>query len=350
MWLALAAGANPRGRVSSDAFSGDAPEVSESKHKVLVVEDELHLREVLRMQLEADGFDVLVAEDGREGLEVAIRNVPDLVLLDVMMPFMSGYEVCRRLRSTFATRHIPIIMLTARGEIEGKLEGLAGGANDYIIKPWERRELLLRIRNALDWSRQQRAASPLTGLPGNISINQELSRLLALEQPFAMLQIDIDYFKSFNDHYGYTRGDQAIQSLARILVESAHRSGEASSFVGHIGGDDFVVLTTSAAAEPLGEAIIAEFNATVKRLYDPEDIERGYVEVPNRRHVVERFPLMSVTIAMVNTERVPVSHLAQLVDIAQELKAHGKGIAGSVLVGERRRFPEPQAEPERDVA
>ena len=321
-----------------------------TKQKVLVVEDEHNLRDVLRIQLENDGFQVLQAKDGREAIEVALKGLPDLVLLDVMLPHMDGYEVCRRLRGTFATHHIPIIMLTAKAEIDGRLQGLEGGANDYVSKPWERRELLLRVRNALNWSRQQRAASPLTGLPGNVSINEELGRRLSLGKPFAMLQIDIDYFKAFNDCYGYARGDQAIQSLARILVESAHRFGGTANFIGHIGGDDFVVLTTPEQAEPLGEAIIAGFVGAVKALYDPEDEERGYVEVRNRRHAIERFPLMSVTIAMVSTDRHAVSHLAQLIDIAGELKAHGKGIPGSVLVGERRRTTEAAAEAEKDVA
>jgi len=334
----------------NDASPTEGPKLEATKQKVLVVEDETNLRDVLRIQLEGDGFQVLQAKDGREALEVAIKGLPDLVLLDVMLPHVDGYEVCRRLRGTFATHHIPIIMLTAKAEIDGRLQGLEGGANDYISKPWERRELLLRVRNALNWSRQQRAASPLTGLPGNVSINGELGQRLALGKPFAMLQIDIDYFKAFNDHYGYARGDQAIQSLARILVESSHRFGGSANFIGHIGGDDFVVLTTPETAEALGEAIIAEFVGAVKTLYDPEDLERAFVEVRNRRHTIERFPLMSVTIAMVSTDRHAVSHLAQLIDIAHELKAHGKGIPGSVLVGERRRSMEAPAEAEKDVA
>jgi len=322
--------------------------VEVTKQKVLVVEDEANLRDVLRIQLESDGFQVMTAKDGREALDVAIKGLPDIVLLDVMLPHVDGYEVCRRLRGTFATHHIPIIMLTAKAEIDGRLQGLEGGANDYISKPWERRELLLRVRNALNWSRQQRAASPLTGLPGNVSINEELARRLSLGKPFAMLQIDIDYFKAFNDYYGYSRGDQAIQTLARILVESAHRFGT-GNFIGHIGGDDFVVLAAAEEAEDLGEEIIEEFNRQILTLYDPADRERGYVEVRNRLHELERFPLMSMTIALVSTDRIPVSHQAQLLDIAQELKAHGKGIPGSVLVGERRRQGTPPAE-DRNVA
>jgi diguanylate cyclase (GGDEF)-like protein len=309
--------------------------------RILIAEDEFSLRLVLRAILEREGFTVIEATNGVEALRLAHDEVPDLALLDVMMPDLDGYEVCRQIRGSFTTRHIPIVMLTARTEVGDKVRGLEGGANDYVTKPWDNRELVLRIRNVLDWSAQQRAASPLTGLPGNHSINDEIRQRLAGGQPFTLLQIDIDHFKAFNDYYGYARGDQAIQMVARILIESAHRHGDERNFVGHIGGDDFVVLTAPDDAEPLGEAILDWFNQASRELYDNEDRERGYVEVLNRRHVIERFPLMSLTIAMVSTDRVPVSHLAELIDIVQELKAHGKGIPGSVLVGERRRRPEP---------
>jgi len=307
-----------------------------SKPRILVAEDERNLRQVLSLQLQNAGFEVIEAEDGQVALEKAQHDFPDLVLLDVMMPQMDGYEVCRRLRASYVTRHIPIIMLTARGEEDARISGLEGGANDYITKPWGRRELVLRIKNALEWSRQQRSASPLTGLPGNHSINEELKNRLARTTPFAMLQIDIDFFKSFNDHYGYARGDQAIQTLARIILEASQKHSGGVDFVGHIGGDDFVVLSEPERAEAVAEDIIAGFNGAVRELYDPEDRDRGSIEVPNRRHVTERFPLMSLTIALVSTDRMPVSHLAELIDVAQELKTHGKGIPGSVLVGERR--------------
>lgn len=319
-----------------------------AKPRILIAEDDPTLREVLRMQLELEGYDVLEARDGREAVDAAHEHMPELLLLDVMMPNMDGHEVCRALRSSFTTRHIPIVMLTARTEVKDKLTGLEGGANDYVTKPWDKRELMLRIRNVLEWSHQQRSASPLTGLPGNHSINDEIRRRLAVAESFALLQIDVDHFKAFNDYYGYARGDQAIQLLARILTESTGRLGGADGFVGHIGGDDFVVLTSPECAEALGEDILEWFNNAARDLYDQDDRERGYVEVLNRRHVVERFPLMSLTIALVSTDRVPVTHLAELIDIAQELKAHGKGIPGSVLVGERRRRE--GAENERNVA
>jgi diguanylate cyclase (GGDEF)-like protein len=318
-----------------------------NKLRILIAEDEPHLREVLALQLGSAGYEVLEAADGTAALARATETLPDLVLLDVMMPGFDGYEVCKRLRMSMLTRQIPIIMLTAKSETADKIAGLEGGANDYITKPWQTRELLLRIRNVLEWSQQQRAASPLTGLPGNHSINEELKRRLGLERPFAMLQIDVDHFKSFNDCYGYARGDEAIRGVANTLIGVTRPTGDEPDFVGHIGGDDFVVVTIPERADTIAEETIARFNELVRSLYDPADLERGYIEVPNRRHVMERFPFMSLTIALVSTDRMSVSHLAELSDIAQELKSHGKGIPGSVVVGERRRGG---AEPTRNVA
>jgi diguanylate cyclase (GGDEF)-like protein len=306
------------------------------KPTILIVEDEFHLREILSFQLEGAGFAVIHAEDGQQGVQLATEHHPDLVLLDVMMPGFDGYEVCRRLRSSFATRDIPIIMLTAKTTEDEKVTGLENGANDYVTKPWQQRELMLRIRNVLEWSRQQRSASPLTGLPGNLSINDEIARRLAGTAAFALLQIDIDHFKSFNDYYGYARGDDAIRAVARILVDQTQRHGGSEDFVGHIGGDDFVILTLPDRAEALAEDIVTDFDSTAPTFYDEVDRVRGFVEVANRRHVKERFPLMTLTIALVDTQRIPVTHRAELGDIAQELKAHGKGISGSVVVGERR--------------
>lgn len=321
-----------------------------ANQRILIADDEPDIRLVLRTRLELEGFVVLEAANGAEAVNMARDLVPDLIVLDVMMPELDGVEVVNRLRASFTTRHIPVIMVTARAGREDRLAGLVEGANDYVTKPFEMNELVQRVRNTLEWSRQQRSASPLTGLPGNHSINAEIRTRLGDGEPFALLQIDIDHFKAFNDYYGYGRGDEAIQLLARILTESVYRHAGTTGFAGHIGGDDFVVLCSCESAEPLGEEILGWFNTAAAELYDAEDRERGHVMVLNRRHVVEHFPLMSLTIALVSTDRVPVTHLAQLIDIAQELKAHGKGIPGSVMVGERRRRQEPPSSSQEKVA
>jgi PleD family two-component response regulator len=332
------------------AYRSQRTESGVANQRILIADDERDIRALLRTKLELEGYQVIEACDGDEAVRMAQDEAPELIVLDVMMPGMDGVEVCNRLRASFTTRHIPVIMVTAKANLDDRLNGLKKGANDYVTKPFDLKELMQRVRNTLEWSSQQRSASPLTGLPGNHSINAEIRRRLSEEHPFALLQVDVDHFKAFNDYYGYGRGDEAIQLLARILSESVYRSGDRTGFVGHIGGDDFVVLCSCESAEALGEAILEWFNTAASDMYDAEDRSRGFVEVLNRRHVVERFPLMSLTIALVSTDRVPVTHLAQLIDVAQELKAHGKGIPGSVMVGERRRRQDPPSDGQQRVA
>jgi diguanylate cyclase (GGDEF)-like protein len=318
--------------------------------RLLLAEDDPHIREIVALQLKIAGYEVIEAADGADALGKAQTELPDLALLDVMMPGLDGYEVCRRLRASFLTRHIPIIFLTAKAELEDRLHGLGGGANDYVTKPFDMPELLQRVRNALEWSSTQRAASPLTGLPGNITIDAEVKQRLERGETFAMLMIDIDSFKSFNDRYGYSRGDQVIQALARILLDALQANGASDTFLGHIGGDDFIVLARPEVAEPIAERIVLEFDRMVPSHYDAEDRERGYVEVLNRRHIVERFQLMTLTVALVSTDRYSITHQVELNDVAQELKQHGKSITGSVVVGERRSRPDTQGDGARRVA
>ena len=305
--------------------------------KILVVDDEEHIRKIVKFQLEKAGYTVETARDGAEALEIIQKSPPDLILLDLMMPKMDGYEVCKRLKNNYQTSHIPIIMVTAKSNLEDKLQGFEGGANDYIAKPFAISELLLRVRNVLQWSQLQRQANPLTGLPGNITIERELERRLNSKSPFAFMYADIDHFKAFNDYYGYRRGDEAIKLTAQVIVEAVQAEGSGDDFVGHIGGDDFVIITTPDRADPVANRIVKLFDERIVHLFDKEDLERGYVEVINRKGVVDRFPLLTITIAVVTDNNGRIDHIAKISDIASELKRYGKTLEGSVVVRERRK-------------
>ena len=314
----------------------------EGARRILVVDDEARIRDILKYQLESAGYRVCLASGGEEALETVRRDPPDLVLLDLMMPTLDGYEVCRRLRAEFWTSHIPVIMITAKGDLEDKLEALQDGANDYITKPFAVAEVLVRVRNALEWSSAQREANPLTGLPGNIAITREIESRLKSQGAFAFIYADLDGFKAFNDSYGYCRGDAAIGFTARILISAVRAFGNPDDFVGHVGGDDFAVLTTTDRVDRIAEEIIETFDEGVKSFFDREDLVRGYVEVKNRRGETERSPLLAITLAVVTGESGPIEHVAEVSDIACELKGFGKRHEGSVVVGERRGTWRPQ--------
>ncbi|HZA39122.1 MAG TPA: response regulator [Actinomycetota bacterium] len=309
-------------------------------HLVLVADDDEDIVRFVEVNLRLEGFRVATASDGEEALRAAYDLAPDLVLLDVMMPEMDGFEVCQRLRSDARTRHISVIMLTAKSLSADKVVGLTAGADDYMIKPFDPIELIARVKSALRRSQEMRDANPLTQLPGNVQVQEEVARRVAAGNPFALMYIDLDNFKAFNDHYGFLRGDEAIKLLARCASEAVDREDGEEPFLGHVGGDDFVVIADPPAAERLAQEIIGLWDERVVDLYDAEDVERGYIEVADRRKQLHRFPFTTVSIGIAsNTGRVIDSHWAAS-EIAAEMKAFAKNDSGSSYAIDRRRTDE----------
>src|SRR5438445_7304044 len=220
---------------------------------VLVVDDDPDVARFVEVNLRSAGYDVSVASDGVEAVERAVQLRPDLVLLDVMMPKLDGFEVAQRLRRDSRTSSSSIIMLTAKALSSDKVLGLSSGADDYIIKPFDPVELLARVKGTLRRAREMRALSPLTGLPGNIRVQEEIRRRVGEDQPFALLYADLDHFKAYNDNYGFVRGDRAIQTLARLVTETVHAMVGQAGFVGHVSADGFVMSVDPDIADALAK-------------------------------------------------------------------------------------------------
>ncbi|HEX9123804.1 MAG TPA: response regulator [Actinomycetota bacterium] len=303
---------------------------------ILVVDDDPFIARLLEIELRAAVFEVRLASDGEQALEMARTSCPDLVLCDVMMPNMDGFELTRRLRQDSRTATVSVIMLTARGLSADKLEGFSVGADDYIVKPFDTPELLARIRGVLRRAKEMRAQSPLTGLPGNVRIEEEIERRVMAEDLFAILYADLDHFKAYNDHYGFMRGDHVIQRTAGLIQEVTHATAGPETFVGHVGGDDFVVICHSDQAEQVAEQIARRFDAEVSELFDPEDRARGFIEVTNRRGEIQRFPFLSISIGIATAARRRFSHFAEAVAVATELKNFTKSSPGSSWAVDRR--------------
>jgi diguanylate cyclase (GGDEF)-like protein len=302
--------------------------------RVLVVEDDEATRSALRSLLDDAGYMCDEAPSG-ECAVAAIRDARfDLVLLDLGLPGMSGAEVHNHLRRDSRTRFLPIVLLTARSDRQVKLEQLEAGADDFITKPYDADELLARVGAAVRRASGLRAVNPLSGLPGNTTITEEIDRRLARREHFALIYIDIDRFKEFNDHYGFTRGDRLITTLAEVLMQTA---GGDRRFLGHVGGDDFVLLARIEEAEALAEGITRRFDKTVRALYDPEDRARGWLKARDRRGRLRHILFATVSIGIVNVPPGRFDSATAAARAAAEVKEVAKRRPGSGWAVDRRQ-------------
>jgi len=262
--------------------------------KILVVDDEPFIVEMIEENLSSEGYEVVKAYTGEEALTAVEREEPDLVVLDLMLPGMDGYEVCRQLQRDARFNHIPIIMLTAKSAIADRVSGYDKGADDYITKPFDPDELLVRVRAQLrHLDRQEK--SVLTGLPGSGTVEDMLNE--RTENPdvaWSIIYVDIERFTAYNEVYSFVLGDELIRQAASCLKKAVRENGNEDDFLGHIGGDDFVILTTPDKSEALCENALTAFNETVPNHYNAVDRNNGYFEFVNHAGERTQMPLVSL--------------------------------------------------------
>ena len=273
--------------------------------KILIVDDDPDIRDILKLTLSEENYEILEAKDGEEALKMINSKPLDLVLLDYKIPKMDGRQVCRLIKKDLLLRHLPIIMVTGKGDISDKVDGIDAGADDYVVKPFEPKELLARIRMIVRRTERDLEANPLTRLPGNVSIINELTRRIESKSLFAACYIDLDKFKAYNDKYGFEHGDEVIRETARILIRTVQKSGNPDDFIGHIGGDDFVIITTPVLADKVSQTIIDDFENTVTGFYNETDRKNGFITAHDRQGKEQRIPLLSISIGIVTNESQP---------------------------------------------
>lgn len=307
------------------------------KARILIADDENDLLLVLQEILEGQGFTVQTAHDGQEALDLIRQNPPDIAVLDLSMPHLDGFQVCRELRQDPILENLPLIILSATTGNAKKVEGLNLGADDFITKPVDTGELLARIRMILRRSRQGLDANPLTHLPGNVSIETHVEEALGAQKPLAILYLDLNQFKAYNDAYGYDAGDHVIKATARLLIRLTRESANNADFVGHIGGDDFIIITEPSRMEPLARRVIAEFDALSPTFYKEEDRERKKIVSTDRQGTIREFPLISISIGICHNTFITLGSYAQISQLGAELKKHAKEKPASAYVIDRRR-------------
>jgi len=305
------------------------------REKIVTVDDDPDILDVLDLTL-SENYDVFQASNGEEGLKLVVQKLPDLIICDYMMPVMNGREFCKLLKKDILLSHIPVIMLTGKGEVKDRIDGIEAGVDDYMVKPFAPDELLARIKMILRRTSRSLDASPLTHLPGNTSIMEELQQQIATNSDFSVGYADLDKFKAYNDKYGFERGDEVIKELARILIKNVRAIGGNNSFIGHIGGDDFVFIADDKYMDQICESIISDFTRKIPSFYTKEDYERGSIISKDRQGKEQQFGLLSVSIGIVSNRPQKIAHVAQIAEIGAELKQFAKSLEKSNYVRDKR--------------
>ena len=304
--------------------------------KILIVDDEVDGTELTRSLLLAWGYEVITASSGPEAIETTKSELPDLILMDVHLGDMDGPEVCQRLRDNFATRFIPIMMLTVDDQVRRKVEGLGKGADDYVQKTIDPEELKARVETLIRRTCEQANVNPLTKLPGNIVIEQLVRERLENGATFSVCYCDLDNFKAYNDRYGYAAGDRVLLHTSQLIVQTVNKMGGEQDFVGHIGGDDFVFVTTPDKEVELSHAIMAIFDASIAQFYAEEDRQNQGITLESHTGEPKRYPLMTITIAAVNNDEKEFESHRILAERAAEIKLYLKQSEGSNFLSDRR--------------
>jgi len=298
--------------------------------KILVAEDESGIRKVMTRALEARNFRVDLADRGDLALDMARAEGYDLIMLDVRMPGLDGLEVLKRLRENTLTHLVPVIMVTGAGGTANEVEGLGFGADDYVTKPFSLRELMARVERLLKRTAEDLSASPLTRLPGSPTLEEAVRARIDAKSAFALLYMDVDRFKSFNDAYGFEKGDRLLKRFGEVLAEMVTESAGGGGLAAHIGGDDFAAVCPADRAAELAHRLACQFDREVRGFYAPADRERGFVETLDRRRQLVRSPLVTLRIGVATTAARPLTCYAQAAQIASELKNMLKAKGGAL--------------------
>jgi diguanylate cyclase (GGDEF)-like protein len=307
-------------------------------YSIMVVDDDSAFTDIISLILSREGYALITASSAEEALAIiASGKTLDLIISDVEMPGKSGFDLVRTLQDSPAHRHVPIMLMSARRvSAADRVDGLSLGSDDYLLKPIVPQELIARVRAVLRRTEIGLDANPLTRLPGNTTILKIFERRISEGTPFAVLYTDLNHFKAYNDRYGFLKGDEVILFTAKVLTSTVQALSEGKDFVGHIGGDDFIVVTEPQRAEEMAQAIIQEFARGIPAFYNEEDRARGEVEITDRQGNVLTVPLMGLAIGIVSNAHRSIKQVGEVSQIGTELKSFAKKLGGSRYVMDRR--------------
>jgi PleD family two-component response regulator len=297
------------------------------KARLLVVEDDIDIGNMLRIYFSGMEFEVDVAMRGRDALEKTKQVLPHLIVLDIMLPDIDGYEVCRNLRTNMRTSHIPVIFLTQKDERSDKLQGLELGADDYITKPFDIEELKLRVQGAIRRSERESLTDPRSGLPAGRLIEDQLRRIIR-QKGWALLDARVNNFEPFKDVYGFVAGDDVLRFTSMMIGEVVDEVGTTSDFIGHAGGDNFIILTTEEKAEGIKTRLKERFDNEVQTHYNFMDRQQGFVQAPTAEGTTVKVPFMTMSIGIVSPSAHSFADIREITELAAEARRQDTAAGG----------------------
>jgi PleD family two-component response regulator len=291
---------------------------------MLIVEDDFDISNMLRIYFQSHGYDVAVAQRGEDALEMCRKQLPHIIVLDIMLPDMDGYDVCRDLRGNLRTSHVPIIFLTQKDERSDKIHGLELGADDYITKPFDLEELKLRVKSAISRATMQSLTNPTTGLPGGRLIEDQLRQLMRRDD-WGIVYAGVQGFSAFGEVYGFVAGEEVLRFLAMVLGQAVDELGTPNDFIGHIGGDDFIVITTRKLAEPIVDDLRQRFDGGIGTHYDWQTREQGYLVVTDDAGNETQADLMVLSAGVTTADDGPFADIREITEMASSARREGRG-------------------------
>ena len=272
-----------------------------------------------------------------EQIDIALKNIPSIIIVNEDAIEVDIIELCKKIRNDDDNSITPIIVVSSNSEQKHRIDILKQSVEYYIKKPVNTQYLYFTIKNLGRLININRRISPLTGLPGNVQIHAELKKKIANKEDFSVLYLDLDNFKAYNDVYGFLKGDEIIKFTADTIMKCVHSYIPTNAFIGHIGGDDFVAIVPTLNCDEICENIIANFDAHVTKFFTEDDVEKGYIEVANRKGVIEQFPLTSISIGVVEADKGRFANILEIGEVGAQVKHMAKSVMGSSFAIDRRK-------------
>lgn len=272
-----------------------------------------------------------------EEIDIALKNIPSLIVINEDAIDRDVVDLCRKIRKDEDNTITPVIVVSSKSDKDHRVRILQESIEYFIKKPVDEQYLYYTVKNLNRLLSSNRRISPLTGLPGNVQIHAELKKRITKKEPFSVLYLDLDNFKAYNDVYGFLKGDEIIEFTAETILNCIHNSEFDDTFVGHIGGDDFVAIIPGIECEKTCQNILAHFDNNVSKYFTEEDLEKGYIEVANRRGIIEQFPLTSLSIGVVVADPGRFHNILEIGEVGAQVKHAAKSVMGSSYAIDKRK-------------